>query len=159
MSAVVHSVAALAAVAAAPLDHLGRVEAAPSRVRPAALVLIESELWPLWIAAARRRGTPVVRVSDRSFPRYRKLGCPVLFGPHIADIRHAVEILERCRAGRTVDDAVSLGRAATDWLRDPIAARAWGVEGRLALRSLRGSAERAAHLVDSVLRMHPARAL
>jgi len=110
VSAVVHSVAALAAVAAAPLDHLGRVEAAPSRVRPAALALIESELWPVWIAAARRRGTPVVR-------------------------------------------------AATDWLRDPIAARAWGVEGRLALRSLRGSAERAAHLVDSVLRMHPARAL
>ncbi len=323
--------------ALAPLDHLWCVEAALSRVRPAALALIETELWPVWIAAARRRGIPVVlvsgRISDRSFPRYRKLGwlmgrtlrrlaavgarttidgdrfvalgadparvsvtgdlkleldegprplasdldavlgrvplfvagsthpgeevaalaalseveraglavalvlaprrrqrsaevarlvraagrplrqrtavggeplrtgevlvldtigelatvyarasvafvggslvrggghnvlepvfggCPVLFGPHNANVRHAVEILERCGAGRTVDDAVSLGRAATDWLRDPVAARARGAEGRVVLRSHRGSAERAAHLIDSVLTVRPAQAL
>ena len=62
----------------APLDHPWCVEAALSRVAPVALVLVETELWPTWIAAAQRRGVPVVvvsgRVSDRSFPRYRRLG-------------------------------------------------------------------------------------
>jgi 3-deoxy-D-manno-octulosonic-acid transferase len=61
----------------APLDHPWCVETALARVRPAALVLVETELWPCWIAAAFRRRIPVVlvsgRVSDRSYPRYRRL--------------------------------------------------------------------------------------
>jgi 3-deoxy-D-manno-octulosonic-acid transferase len=61
----------------APLDHPWCVEAALSRVRPAALVLIETELWPSWLAAAERREVPVAlvsgRISDRSYPRYRRL--------------------------------------------------------------------------------------
>jgi 3-deoxy-D-manno-octulosonic-acid transferase len=67
----------------APLDHPWLVEAALSRVRPSALVLIETELWPSWIAAATRRDVPVIvasgRISFRSFPRYRRLA-PVLRG-------------------------------------------------------------------------------
>jgi len=62
----------------APLDHPLAVEAALGRARPAALVLVETELWPAWIAGAGRRGVPVVtvsgRISDRSLPRYRRLG-------------------------------------------------------------------------------------
>jgi 3-deoxy-D-manno-octulosonic-acid transferase len=61
----------------APLDHPWCVEAALARVRPAALVLIETALGPSWIAAAKRRGVPVLlvsgRVSDRTYPRYRRL--------------------------------------------------------------------------------------
>jgi 3-deoxy-D-manno-octulosonic-acid transferase len=61
----------------APVDHPWCAEAALARVRPAALVLVESELWPCWIAAAARRGVPVAlvsgRVSDRSYARYRRL--------------------------------------------------------------------------------------
>jgi 3-deoxy-D-manno-octulosonic-acid transferase len=61
--------------ALAPLDHPWTVEAALRRVRPSALVLVETELWPSWIVAAHRRRIPVVvvsgRISDRSFPRYR----------------------------------------------------------------------------------------
>ena len=61
----------------APLDHPWCVEAALARVRPSALVLIETELWPNWLAAAERRGIPVAlvsgRVSDHSYPRYRRL--------------------------------------------------------------------------------------
>lgn len=61
----------------APLDHPWSVDAALARVAPRALVLVETELWPSWIAAASRRGTPVIivsgRLSDRSFPRYRRL--------------------------------------------------------------------------------------
>lgn len=62
----------------APLDHPWCVDRALDRVQPVALVLVETELWPSWIAAARRRGIPVVlvsaRVSDRSYSRYLRLG-------------------------------------------------------------------------------------
>ena len=61
----------------APLDHLWCVEAALERVSPSALVLVETELWPTWIAAAQRRRVPVVlvsaRISDRSFQRYLRV--------------------------------------------------------------------------------------
>lgn len=61
----------------APLDHPWVVAAALRRVRPSALVLVETELWPAWIAAAADRGVPVLvasgRLSDRSFPRYRRV--------------------------------------------------------------------------------------
>lgn len=61
----------------APLDHPWCVAAALDRARPRALVLIETELWPSWIAAAAQRGIPVLvvsaRLSERSFPRYRRL--------------------------------------------------------------------------------------
>ena len=44
-------------------------------MRPRAVVLVESEIWPNFIRAAGRRGVPVylvnARVSDRSAPRYR----------------------------------------------------------------------------------------
>ena len=61
----------------APIDHPWCVELALSRVEPAALVLVETELWPCWIGAAARRRIPVIavsgRISERSFPRYRRL--------------------------------------------------------------------------------------
>ena len=60
-----------------PFDHPWCVEAALTRVAPRLSVLIETELWPSWILACARRDVPVVvvsgRLSDRSFPRYRKL--------------------------------------------------------------------------------------
>ena len=60
-----------------PFDHPWCVEAALSRVAPCLSVLIETELWPSWILACARRDVPVIvvsgRLSDRSFPRYRKL--------------------------------------------------------------------------------------
>jgi 3-deoxy-D-manno-octulosonic-acid transferase len=47
------------------------------RFAPRALVLVEGDLWPLVLRAARRRGLPVVvvngRVSERSFARLRRL--------------------------------------------------------------------------------------
>ena len=61
----------------APLDHAWTAAAALRRVAPRMLVLVETELWPVWIAEADRRGVPVVvvsgRLSDRAFPRYRRL--------------------------------------------------------------------------------------
>ncbi len=67
----------------APLDHPWCAGAALARVAPAALVLVETELWPSWIAAATRRQVPVLvvsgRISERSLPRYRRLA-PLLRG-------------------------------------------------------------------------------
>ena len=61
-----------------PLDHPWTAEARLRRARPSLSVLIETELWPSWIAGCARHDVPVVvasgRLSDRSFPRYRKLG-------------------------------------------------------------------------------------
>jgi 3-deoxy-D-manno-octulosonic-acid transferase len=57
------------------------VEAALRRVRPSALTLVETELWPVLILVAHRRRVPVVvvsgRISDRSYPRYRRIGACV----------------------------------------------------------------------------------
>ena len=61
----------------APFDHPWCIEAALRASQPTLSILIETELWPSWIAACAARGIPVVvasgRLSDRSFPRYRKL--------------------------------------------------------------------------------------
>ncbi len=59
----------------APIDHPWCVDLALARLRPGALVLVETELWPSLVAGAERRGVPVVvvsgRISDRSLPRYQ----------------------------------------------------------------------------------------
>lgn len=58
-----------------PLDFPNYVKSALGLVRPRAIVLTESEIWPVFIRAAAKRDIPVflvnARVSDRSAPRYR----------------------------------------------------------------------------------------
>lgn len=60
-----------------PLDFNGCVKRALKQVRPRAVILTETEIWPNFILALKRRGTPVylvnARVSDRSAPRYKAL--------------------------------------------------------------------------------------
>ncbi len=61
----------------APLDWPGAVNRALDRVAPDLLVCVETEIWPNWLAAARRRGirTALVngRISVRSMQRYRRV--------------------------------------------------------------------------------------
>lgn len=61
-----------------PLDFAWIVRRYLRALRPRALVLVESELWPRTIFEADRAGIPIVvvngRISDRSLPRYRALG-------------------------------------------------------------------------------------
>ena len=58
-----------------PLDFPNFVKSALKTVRPRAIVLTESEIWPNFIWTARRYRIPVflvnARVSDRSAPRYK----------------------------------------------------------------------------------------
>ena len=74
--------------ALAPMDGAGAAERLLDKITPQALVIIENELWPARIAAAHRRGVPVLvigaRLSDRSAARWRHL--PGLIGPLLARI-------------------------------------------------------------------------
>ena len=58
-----------------PLDFPNFVKSALRTVRPRAIVLTESEIWPNFIRMARKMGIPLflinARVSDRSAPRYK----------------------------------------------------------------------------------------
>jgi 3-deoxy-D-manno-octulosonic-acid transferase len=60
-----------------PLDLPWAVRAYLNALRPRLLVLAETEFWPNLLSACFRRGIPVAvvnaRVSDRSWPRYRRL--------------------------------------------------------------------------------------
>jgi 3-deoxy-D-manno-octulosonic-acid transferase len=60
-----------------PLDFSWAVREAIGRVRPAAIVLVELELWPNFILHARRSGIPIAlingRLSERSLRGYRRL--------------------------------------------------------------------------------------
>jgi 3-deoxy-D-manno-octulosonic-acid transferase len=59
-----------------PLDFGLAVRAYLDLLRPSLLVLAETEFWPNLLHLARKRGAPIAivnaRVSDRSFPRYRR---------------------------------------------------------------------------------------
>ena len=58
-----------------PLDFPNFVKSALKTVRPRAVVLTESEIWPNFIITARKMSIPLflinARVSDRSAPRYK----------------------------------------------------------------------------------------
>lgn len=60
-----------------PLDLPWAVRAYFRALRPRMLVLAETEFWPNLLTACFRRGVPVAvvnaRISDRSWPRYRRL--------------------------------------------------------------------------------------
>ncbi len=61
-----------------PLDLPGAVRHALLQIRPAVVVMMETEIWPNFLRAAREQGVPVIfasaRISPRSFRRYRWLG-------------------------------------------------------------------------------------
>lgn len=61
-----------------PIDRRAWVSHAFSIIRPEAIVLVEAEIWPNFIWCARDRGIPLflvnARMSDRSYPRYRRFG-------------------------------------------------------------------------------------
>jgi 3-deoxy-D-manno-octulosonic-acid transferase len=60
-----------------PLDLPWAVRAYLAALRPRLLILAETEFWPNMLSGCYRRGVPVAvvnaRISDRSWPRYRRL--------------------------------------------------------------------------------------
>ena len=61
-----------------PIDYRRCVSHALNTVRPEAIILVEAEIWPNFIWKARDMGIPLflvnARLSDRSYPRYRRFG-------------------------------------------------------------------------------------
>jgi 3-deoxy-D-manno-octulosonic-acid transferase len=60
-----------------PFDWRGPVRRAVGAARPAAVVILETEIWPNFLRECRRAGVPVIfangRISEKSFRRYRGL--------------------------------------------------------------------------------------
>jgi 3-deoxy-D-manno-octulosonic-acid transferase len=59
-----------------PLDWILPVRRALRAMRPALVIVMETEIWPNFLREARQRGVPVVfanaRISERSFARYKR---------------------------------------------------------------------------------------
>jgi len=60
----------------APIDFIGSVKMALTRLRPDVMVFLETEIWPTWIAEAKRMGCKNLllngRISARSIRQYKK---------------------------------------------------------------------------------------
>lgn len=71
-----------------PLDFPSFVDPVVERIRPDLFVLMETELWPNLIHKLKKNGSRVAlangRISDRSFPRYKRLR--TLFSPVLEEI-------------------------------------------------------------------------
>lgn len=59
----------------APLDYAWAVRRVVRRIRPAVVVILETEIWPVLYREAKRAGCVLLvvngRISDRAYPRYR----------------------------------------------------------------------------------------
>ena len=70
----------------APIDYAFAVRRWLRRIRPAVVVILETEIWPLLYREVKSAGCALVvvngRISDRAFPRYRAL--PLLLPARIA---------------------------------------------------------------------------
>jgi 3-deoxy-D-manno-octulosonic-acid transferase len=59
-----------------PLDWVFAVRRALCAIQPAAIIIMETEIWPNFLREARRAGIPVIfanaRISERSFARFKK---------------------------------------------------------------------------------------
>ena len=60
----------------APIDYAFALRRVLARIRPSALVILETEIWPLLYCEAKRAGCSLLvvngRISERAFPRYRR---------------------------------------------------------------------------------------
>lgn len=104
-----------------PLDWSMCVRRALGYIRPSLLVIVETELWPNLIRAARAAGAHVVlvngRISDRSFPRYqwvRPFMRRVLADVHCVCAQSAVDAERFHNLGAAKDRVVASGNLKFD---------------------------------------------
>lgn len=59
-----------------PIDYAFAIRRVLGRIRPSALVILETEIWPVLYSEAQRAGCALLvvngRISDRAYPRYRR---------------------------------------------------------------------------------------
>lgn len=99
-----------------PFDLSWVVRRALRQVRPAVIIIIETEIWPNFVRLAHHAGIPVLlvngRISDRSFPRYlrlRPLVRPVL-EKFTAFCMQSAQDAERIRAMGAPEDLIEVTR-------------------------------------------------
>ena len=122
-----------------------------ARVQPHRLLLLETELWPQWLLAARRAGTAVVvlnaRLSARSLARYRWLGRDfvALIGELAAVLCQSDADRERWLAlGARAERTATVGNLKHDGLPAPV------LDRRAARRALDLDPERRLWVLGSV---------
>jgi 3-deoxy-D-manno-octulosonic-acid transferase len=117
--------------ALAPLDTPQAIERFLIRTRPRRAILIETELWPHWLMAARATALPVAvlsaRLSARSLERYRWLGRS--FSALVAGLGAVLCQSEADRdrwlaLGAPVARTAAIGNLKNDGLPTPVADRA-----------------------------------
>ncbi len=99
----------------APLDFSWSTRRAVARIRPTVLALVELELWPNLIRAAKRAGAKVAiinaRLSSRSYRGYRRLRLPAAVDPR-ADRRRGRPERRVRRAGSSSWASPRIGSAS-----------------------------------------------
>jgi 3-deoxy-D-manno-octulosonic-acid transferase len=120
------SLAGMAAVAACPLDTIGPVSRFCDQVRPRALILVETELWPEMLSQAGDRGIPVAvvnaRLSARSAARYRRVRALLrpLLEPITLVLTRDVDDARRFQSiGVAADRITAVGNIKYDLEADP----------------------------------------
>jgi 3-deoxy-D-manno-octulosonic-acid transferase len=84
-----------------PLDYASCVRRTLRAIRPALLIILETEIWPNLYAETKRTGAGLAivngRISDRTWPRYRRLKS--FFGPilQLPDMISAQSVTDRDR--------------------------------------------------------------
>ncbi len=90
-----------------PLDWIIPVRRALRTIRPALVIVMETEIWPNFLREARRRGVPVVfanaRISEKSFARFKKW--EFLVGPFYARVLADADLF----LAQTPEDVARLG--------------------------------------------------
>jgi 3-deoxy-D-manno-octulosonic-acid transferase len=90
-----------------PLDWVVAVRRALSAIRPALVIVMETEVWPNFLREAHRRGVPVIfanaRISEKSFARYRRW--EFLVGDFFTRVLRDAELF----LAQTPEDAARLG--------------------------------------------------
>jgi 3-deoxy-D-manno-octulosonic-acid transferase len=85
-----------------PFDYPFAIRSLLERVRPALIVIVETEIWPNFVRIASEMGIPVVmvngRISDRSLGRYLRLRR--FFGPVLA--RFSALCMQSAEDGRRI---------------------------------------------------------
>jgi 3-deoxy-D-manno-octulosonic-acid transferase len=119
-------------------------------------VLLLDTLGELASLYARARvafvGGTLAPVGGHNLLEPARAGCPVLFGPHVANTGESAALLLEAGAADRVADAVALARAVVEALAQPAEAKARGARGAAALAAHRGAAARCVELIERVLR-------
>ncbi len=126
----------------------------PAPLGPGEVLLLDSlgELAALYTRArVAFVGGTLVPVGGHSVIEPALAGCPVLFGPHIANARESAALLLAAAAGTQVADAAALAEHCVAALADPAQAAASGARGRAALGLHRGATQRCVAVIERVL--------